>query len=116
MHDMDTFRRLALFLMLLPCAACTSVTISDAIGAVAIERHFGFSTIVFSNDADLIAADVSFVGFLSTPLGTNLGIGKQSLVTANEACHIVVWVDAGTDLDELRAQLAPLDSVCITTR
>lgn len=103
-----------LFFLAAACSSCTSIAITDAVGNVTIERSFGVSTIGIPDNGGLVAAEIGFIGYLSSPLGHNFGFGKQSILTADDSCRVVVWVGEGIDFKVLESQLSALNSVCIT--
>jgi hypothetical protein len=98
--------------MSLFCISCTSISIIDKSGKIHIERSFGFASIGIADDSEMISAKISSFGYVSSPLGHNIGYSSQILSMSNDSCRIVVWIDENVDVDMLVKELGSVDSVC----
>ena len=93
--------------------SCTTVRVVQKDGSVSVERHFGFIEIKPIDNASIVTANVTSFGYASTPLGYNLGFSQQSVTTASEACHFVIWIDESTNQQEVIEVLETLDGSCV---
>ncbi|MEW9799282.1 hypothetical protein [Alteromonas sp. CYL-A6] len=100
-------------LITLLSAGCTTVSISQSDGSVSIERHFGFVVIKPLDDASMMTAEVTSLGYSATPLGYSLGYSQQSVTTADDGCRLVVWVQDHTSQRALADKLQALEDVCV---
>jgi len=88
------------------------VAITDREGVVSVQQGFGFVTIEANPSSDAVVAEITALGYTSTPMGRSLGYSKQSVALLPNACKLVLWVDDPSDITELQSLLGDNESVC----
>jgi len=79
---------------------------------VSVQQGFGFVTIEANPSSDAVVAEITSLGYTSTPMGRSLGYSKQSVALLPDACKLVLWVDDPSDITELQSLLGNNNSVC----
>ena len=102
-----------LLIFFLPLLSCTTVKIFQADGGVSVARHFGFVKILPVDDTSVVTAEVTSFGYTSTPIGYSFGLSKQSVTTADESCHFILWIDQNSNQQEVIEVLRTLDGSCV---
>jgi len=109
-------QRLGLFAAVLLVAAgaygCSTVRIVDAKGDVAIHRTLGFVKIVIDPHDTLFSADLTSVGFSSTPLGNAVGYAHTSLFATDRKCGAVFIIKTPEQAEHVRELLDGTGRLC----
>lgn len=106
--------RIVLLLVLFTLSACTTIEISDSNGDIRIVRSFGFASISPGQGTSTITAKITNFGYVSTPLGQNIGYSNHSILLSNPDCKLVLWLSANLSQEEIM-ELKKLSSVCVMT-
>ncbi len=99
---------LSLFLL-----GCTTVKITDKTGSVTVEREFGVIKLSATPKEGAVYADISLIGYATTPLGQVLGYSEQSIAIMSENCKLVLWVGNSTNPSVVNELLRENESICV---
>lgn len=92
---------------------CTTVKITDRNGSVTVKRDFGVIKLSANPQEGAVYADVSLIGYATTPLGQVIGYSKQSIAVMSENCKLVLWVNNSTNPLVVNELLKGNASICI---
>ena len=96
--------------------SCTTVKITDKHGSVSVTREFGVVYLTTNQKEGAVYADVTLLGYATTPLGQVIGYSKQSISVMSEECKLVLWVDDSTNASVIKDLLQENESICIVNR
>lgn len=110
---MSPRRGLALMLVLLGSAACTSISIVDREGRTQIERSFGFAGITLHPGSEAVLARTTALGYHQGPLGVSLGFHHADIAALPAACRLIVWPRDSDDIARLQQMLGEQPGLCV---
>ena len=91
---------------------CTNITIQEKDGSVTIQREFGFLILNANPDTDAIVAEITALGYMSSPMGVSVGYGKHSVALLPDSCRIVIWIEGENDLLKVKSIMGDNESIC----
>lgn len=92
---------------------CATVKITDRDGSVTVERGFGTVNVITNVKEGAVYADLSLIGYATTPFGQVIGFSKQSIALMSESCKLILWLDSSTSESVVEDFLIENDSICI---
>lgn len=97
----------------LASAGCTTVRIVDATGGTSIRRSFGFVRIIANPRQSVVSAEVTSLGYASTPVGSAVGFTKESLILTDGKCRLVFVVRTPEQATQARELLETVKPNCL---
>ena len=95
-------------------AGCMTVRVEAGPNDVKIERHWGYLRLDFATPDQMLVAQASGLGLITSPTGTTLGYSRQRFAALGPRCHVVLWIDASSALDAAaRRALEQLSGTCL---
>jgi len=88
------------------------VAITDKEGIVSVQQGFGFVSIDANPSIDAVVAEITSLGYVSTPMGTSIGYSRHEIALLPESCKLILWVENKDNLTELRSLLGDNKSIC----
>jgi len=93
--------------------ACTVVEVRNSENGTVIERSFGLGSVQIDSPRGATVSRIRSLGYGVDPVGYGIGYRRNTIATSDGSCRLIVWVERGTDVEELSTALQKIESACV---
>lgn len=80
-----------------------------------ISRSFGVIKVDLNPNTNITLAEISGLGYLTSPLGTTVGFTKSNFAALGENCRLILWVKDDNQVLKLKNILGNLENLCVVS-
>jgi hypothetical protein len=105
--------RVVSLLASLAITCCASVHVHTKDGDVQVTHGIGFIRIEPASPTDAVVVTLNAVGFVSSPMGSSLGLTRQQLIMASADCRVILVIEDSAQFDAARQLMRDYPNLCI---